>query len=80
MDNWISVNEDTPSDGVPVFAWDGKKMFLSVYCYVEHEGWFWGAVYSTPWENQKGWDCDCEIDDEYNVTHWIPFPEQPPSE
>ena len=80
MDNWIDVNEDTPSDGVPVFAWDGKKMFISAYCYVENEGWFWGAVYSTPWGNQKGWGCECEVDDEYKVTHWMPFPEDPPSE
>lgn len=78
-DQWIPVSERLPElikdkdYSENVFAWcDGKLMVMS-YCYIrsdEDSGFAWCNCYG----NIEG---EAEFDDEYNPTHWHPFPHLP---
>ena len=89
IDNWISVDDNVPEfiDGKDysknVFAlykdYQGKLKF-SVFKYVTV---FDDNIYFFTWAriNEAYSDlreADCEYDDDYEVTHWMPMPSNPP--
>lgn len=41
------------------------------------EGFEWTNTYGHFWYNGQKWDGDCEADDEYQPTHWMPLPKLP---
>lgn len=41
------------------------------------DGWMWGNSYGHIWHNGEQWDGDCEQDDDYSPTHWMPLPTPP---
>lgn len=76
--NWISVNERLPEliEGedysANVLAVENGVLRVMAYCYLPGEdgGFIWGNCYGDI-------DGDCEVDDEYEPTHWMPLPELP---
>jgi hypothetical protein len=72
--NWINAAEKLPDENVNVLAVEDGKIKVMALCYIADDdnnmGWFWGQVYDSL-------DGDAYVDDEYNVTHWMPLPEPP---
>jgi hypothetical protein len=79
MTDWISVKDRLPElahalDVSPnvIGVYNGK---LGIFCiYSDGDGWAWcRANYGL----QDLATADCEFDDDYEVTHWMPLPELP---
>jgi hypothetical protein len=72
--NWISVKERLPEENVNVLAVESGTVKVMALCYAADDdnnmGWIWGEVYD-------GLDGDAYMDDDYNVTYWMPIPEKP---
>lgn len=78
--DWIDVKERTPDliEGKDysenVLAVLNGRLAVMAYCYIKDDdgGWFYA------WANCYGnIDGECEWDDNYNVTHWMPLPDPP---
>ena len=71
MDNWISVEERLPEEGVPVLVVDpGPPRSVTV---ARRHGEEWVSVLA--WFINGEWDC--ETNAMVFVTHWQPLPEPP---
>jgi hypothetical protein len=79
MSEWIISGEKKPTvhskTGISdnVIGWCGGS--LGVFCYGEIDGEYYG--WSRAYYCNSLADADCEYDDEYEVTHWMPLPEPP---
>jgi hypothetical protein len=71
MMEWINVNDQTPEEGVNVFAVCDGELQIMAYCCIgdneDEKAWVWCMVY----DGIKG---DAYFDDNYNVTYWMPLP------
>jgi hypothetical protein len=74
--DWIRTEDRLPEEGQMVWLHDGTNTWIGSR---EHEGdgWLWGNSYGNIWHNGAKWDGDCETDDDYKPTHWLPLPELP---
>lgn len=74
---WISLKEKHPEENQTVWACNINTGYVALCCLVYEDGWLWaksnGLIYS---ENGKIVS-ECETDDDYDFTHWIPLPELP---
>lgn len=88
MNQWIDVNDRLPDIGQPVFAAleDGSVYILSREIYIEYDDddnkynshvWARADYQLFYLKNSGTWGCDGDWDDDYNVTHWMPFPSHP---
>lgn len=78
---WISTEDSLPAfiEGrdysETVIGWDGSCLGIHRRYYIEGEGWLWARA------GYVGLGClsgtECEVDDDYNVTHWMPLPQPP---
>jgi hypothetical protein len=81
MNKWIDVNKKMPSENETVWLLNENDKFIRIGCrvYEQNEGWFWaisnGIIYI---ENNKIVS-ECEIDDDYEITHWQKMPSLPKS-
>ena len=80
---WKKVADELPPLDAPVFLRLADGRCLPGVR--EHMpccgGWVWSRLWTVPWWSEKGqrWEPeDAEYDDEYEVTHWHPFPDPPP--
>ena len=77
--NWISVNEKRPllipgmNCSQNVLAICEDRLMVMCYCYIE-EGENSGYAWCNCYGDING---DGQFDDEYKVTHWMPFPAPP---
>lgn len=74
---WQPVTDETaPEPGRIVWLWDGAKVWIGA-----REHWDGVLVYTNTygniWHNGQCWDGDCEFDDDYQPTHWLPLPDLP---
>lgn len=80
---WISTKDKTPDEFQPVWAMEKNHQGprIMVYAYVEdgeEGGWVWHMCYEIPYYHNGKWELnDCEFDDNYTVTEWMPLPEPP---
>jgi hypothetical protein len=89
MSEWISVNDRLPEfiegkdysvNVLCVALGYQSKPYISIFnrCIVDYteEGhkWAWGKLSQSFGDLREA---DCEFDDDYEVTHWIPLPELP---
>lgn len=74
---WIKVTDRLPDENVNVLAVESGQLKIMALCYIADDdnnmNWFWGQSYD-------GLDGDAYVDDDYEVTHWMPLPEKPKSE
>lgn len=72
--NWIDAKKETPDENVNVLAVENGILKVMAYCYIPDDNnemnWFWGEV-------RNGLDGDAYVDDDYDVTHWMPLPIPP---
>lgn len=77
MTNWISVDEQLPAENQTVLAYssDTKFVFIGAHVYTHNEGWFWTkSINGDLWIEDDNIVTECEVDDDYQVTHWHPLP------
>ncbi|MDE2021258.1 MAG: DUF551 domain-containing protein [Patescibacteria group bacterium] len=67
---WISVKEKLPEMGVRVFGVVDGQIGVFARGDAGDDTWLWGNCYGCI-------DGDALMDDEYDVTHWMPLPEPP---
>lgn len=81
MSEWIKCSERTPDEGVPVWLWDGKKVWIGAheYCNDDPGGWLFGMGYGPNYSTfYARWELDSnDWDDDYQPTHWMPLPDPP---
>jgi hypothetical protein len=77
MTDWISVDEQLPPENQTVLAYskETKFVFIGAHVYLNDDGWFWSkALDCDLWIEDGNIVTECEIDDDYQVTHWHPLP------
>ena len=77
MNNWISVDEQLPPENQTVFLLNNKSNSIWIGChvYLINEGWFWATSNGNNlYINANEIVAECEIDDDYEITHWHPLP------
>lgn len=76
---WIKVSDRLPKLERLCLLYDeiSDKIFVGSRTCVIDEGWFWANSYGSFWWNGEKYDADAEVDDEYDVTHWIYLPNPP---
>lgn len=80
MSKWIKVSNEFPTIGVPVFLWDGERIWIGAHDDTG-EGWCFGNTYGHFYFNPKSeeWETSDNNywDDDYKPTHWMPLPYPP---
>jgi len=79
LGRWTPISEEFPCEGVPVFLWDGKRVWVGAHEF-DGDGWAFGNTYGHFYFNSKSGDwetSDNECDDDYKPTHWMYLPEPP---
>jgi hypothetical protein len=77
---WISTEENLPEflEGkdysANVIGWCDGKVGLFCRYYINGEGWLWAKADYVGF-GLEGAECQC--DDDYQVTHWMPIPQAP---
>lgn len=75
---WISVKDRLPELEEVVWAWTGEFPYIACRTDVgEEEGWLWAVSSGTVYMDDGKITADCETDDDYQMTHWMPLPEPP---
>ncbi len=79
--SWISTKDKLPpfpegkDYSETVIGWDGRSLGIYRRYYINGEGWLWARA------SYVCFGClskiECEVDDDYNVTHWMPLPQPP---
>lgn len=78
MSEWISVKDELPKLEEVVWLWNGRFPYIGCRSLVGiEEGWIWAVTYGSVFLDKGKITADCESDDDYNITHWMPLPEPP---
>lgn len=78
MSKWISVDDSLPPiDQICWLRFPNGVIFMGGRGDFDSEDWLWGRLYDSPSYNPFSgeWHGDIEMDDDYEVTHWMPLPE-----
>lgn len=74
--NWISIHEQLPPFGVPIFL-RGNSGIVIASRFDDPDGWLWGEVYDCPRFFDGKWNSsDAELED-LKGDYWMPFPSLP---
>lgn len=73
MSEWIAIEDNLPEFDQPV--WFYPQGIIGCRCDCGDEGYLWGNSYGMFWRGKDNvWQCDGEVDDDYQPTHWMPLP------
>lgn len=75
---WISVDVALPKENETVWICNNKTRYVNIGCLVYDEGWLWAVTNGTMYVEDDKIVAECELDDDYDVTHWMPMPYLPP--
>ena len=74
---WISVEDRLPPLDRIVWLFR-PKYGPFIGCRTDDgDGWLWANSYGSQYWHEGKWEGDAEIDDDYDVTHWMPLPDPP---
>lgn len=76
---WISVEDKLPEEQQTVWAYDNKTKFITLACLMYYDGWLWTVSNGMIYVEDGKIISECELDDDYDFTHWMPLPELPSS-
>lgn len=74
---WISVEDRLPDELQTVWALNKKDKFIALACLFYDDGWLWAVSNGTIYLEYGKIVSECDLDDEYEFTHWQPLPEAP---
>lgn len=75
---WIDVNERLPNELDTVWMYNVYTNFIALGAHVfVGDGYVWSKSNNLIYEEDGLIFSECEIDDDYEITHWIPLPELP---
>lgn len=78
---WVNIAETAkyPRVGETVWLYNEKDkcVWLGCLVYVINEGIFWAVSNGTIYAENGNMVSECEIDDDYKVTHWCSLPKLP---
>lgn len=74
---WIKVDKKLPAENETVWAINKEKKYVWLACLIYDDGWLWAVSNGTIYSENGNIVSECEMDDEYDVTHWQPLPKLP---
>jgi len=81
---WINVNDNLPKEDETVWMCNAEKQYVWLGCLTYHghpsdedSGWLWAVTNGTVWVENGEIVSECELDDDYDVTHWMSLPKLP---
>jgi hypothetical protein len=79
-DGWRPIETAPKETPVWLVSKDGS-IWIGEHCY-EGDGWLWGNCYMSVYQRaDDSWGrSDCNVDDDYQPTHWMPLPAPLPQE
>lgn len=76
--DWVDVNDRLPEEGETVWVYNTKLNFVTLASLQYYDvSWFWTVSNGTIFAEDAKIVSECELDDEYEFTHWHPLPELP---
>jgi len=74
---WISVKDRLPEYNETVWACNEKDGYVNLACIVnpDNDGWLWAVTNGIIYSEDGKIVSECELDDDYDFTHWMPLPE-----
>lgn len=74
--NWIETKNKMPKENQTVWLFNINTGWVNLGCrvYVD-SGWLWAITNGVIYNENNCIVSECELDDDYNVTHWSPLPE-----
>ena len=76
---WVNVDDNLPDENQTVWACNIKKGWVMLACLIYEDGWLWAVSNGLIYAEDGKIVSECEMDDDYEVTHWIALPELPKS-
>ena len=82
-DRWIPLSEKCPEEKETVWACNPVTRFVALACRVwiedvDQSGWLWSVSNGTIYSENGHIVSECEMQDDYDFTHWQPLPILPP--
>lgn len=77
LEQWVSVKDKLPEENETVWAYNINDKFIALACLVYVDGWLWAVSNGSIYTDRGNIISECELDDEYEFTHWIPLPKVP---
>ncbi len=74
---WINVEDKLPKESETVWAINKDTRFIMLGCIVYEDGWLWAESKGIIYCEDNNIVAECELDDEYDITHWQPLPKLP---
>ncbi len=79
---WKALKDEQPAELETVWACNPATGFVALACRVwiedgEAGGWLWAVSNGTIWQEAGRIISECEMDDDYDFTHWLPLPVLP---
>lgn len=74
---WINVKEKLPEENETVWAINKEKGWVMLGCLIYDDGWLWAKSNGFIYAENGNIVAECELDDDYDVTHWQPLPKLP---
>lgn len=76
--SWINVNDQLPQENQTVWACNSKTKYVNLMCLVyDEDGWLWAETNGVIFSENGFIVSECELDDDYDITHWHPLPKLP---
>jgi hypothetical protein len=76
-EQWIFLGDKSPNELETVWAYNNETGFVALACMVYNEGWLWSISNGNIYSEDGKIVSECELDDDYDFTHWMPLPELP---
>lgn len=74
---WKSVKDELPKEGETVWITDIKSNFVTLGALIYCDGWMWSISNGDVYAKDGSIVSDCELEDDYDITHWIELPKLP---
>ena len=74
---WISTKDRLPEELETVWVFNKETKIISLGCIVYDDGWMWAVSNGSVYLKDNKIVSECELDDEYIFTHWMPLPDLP---
>lgn len=74
---WMSIKDSLPDENETVWAYNINNNSIYLAALVYSDGWLWAVSNGSVYTEGRNIVSECELDDQYEFTHWIPLPKLP---